>query len=38
MGWDDLAKLLHVAIAIVFISGLIRRWIHRSLSAVTRIG
>jgi len=27
MGWDDLAKLLHVAIAIVFISGLIGRWI-----------
>ena len=27
MGWDDVAKLLHVAIAIVFISGLIGRWI-----------
>jgi hypothetical protein len=27
MGWDDLAKLLHVAIAIVFISGLIGRWL-----------
>jgi hypothetical protein len=27
MRWDELAKLLHVAIAIVFISGLIGRWI-----------
>jgi hypothetical protein len=27
MGWDDLAKLLHVAIAIVFVAGLIGRWI-----------
>ena len=27
MSWADLAKLLHVAIAIVFISGLIGRWI-----------
>jgi Predicted integral membrane protein (DUF2269) len=27
MDWADLAKLLHVAIAIVFISGLIGRWI-----------
>ena len=27
MSWADLAKLLHVAIAIVFVSGLIGRWI-----------
>ena len=27
MEWSDLAKLLHVAIAIVFIAGLIGRWI-----------
>jgi hypothetical protein len=27
MDWADLAKLLHVAIAIVFVSGLIGRWI-----------
>jgi hypothetical protein len=27
MSWPDLAKLLHVAIAILFVSGLIGRWI-----------
>jgi len=27
MGWDDVAKLIHVGIAFVFISGLIGRWI-----------
>jgi hypothetical protein len=27
MSWADLAKLLHVAIAIVFVAGLIGRWI-----------
>jgi hypothetical protein len=27
MTWADLAKLLHVAIAIVFISGMIGRWL-----------
>jgi hypothetical protein len=27
MSWPDLAKLLHVAIAIVFVSGLIGRWV-----------
>jgi hypothetical protein len=27
MSWADLAKLLHIAIAIVFVSGLIGRWV-----------
>ncbi len=27
MDWADLAKLLHIGIAIVFVSGLIGRWI-----------
>jgi Predicted integral membrane protein (DUF2269) len=35
LGWDDLLKLAHVAIAFAFITGLLGRWIllHRAASA-----
>jgi hypothetical protein len=26
MGWDDLAKLLHIGVAFAFVSGLLGRW------------
>jgi hypothetical protein len=35
MGWDDVAKLIHVGLAFAFVSGLFGRWVllHRAAAA-----